>query len=119
MFTSRLQIEDSPVPRKWVVIAPLIWCDPIFGRIEVPAGAETDLASVPKFLQLLSSWFDADGQSRRPAVVHDWLYTTHQLSRAEADKFLRISLISEGVPVSVAWVYWSGVRTFGWKFWSK
>lgn len=119
MFISRLVVEDSPTPRKWKLVAPLIWCDPVFGRIEVPAGFETDLASVPKILQALSRKFDSDGQSRRPAVVHDWFYTSHLVDRKTADKFLRAALIAEGVPSFVAGVYYSGVRMFGSSFWSK
>lgn len=44
---------------------------------------------------------------------HDLLYSTGEVSRAEADNLLRKSVASKGFPV-LAWVCWLGVRMFGW-----
>jgi len=118
MFLTPLRLEALSAPGKWKVISPLKWHDDIFNDLEVPVDTETDLASLPALLQILSSWFDRNGQSRRPAVVHDWLYSTHKLSRADADKFLCVSLIAEDVPVIVAFAYYAGVRLFGASHWN-
>jgi hypothetical protein len=46
---------------------------------------------------------------------HDIYYVTGAISRAEADRCLRKCISARGYPV-LAWVYWLGVRLFGWFF---
>lgn len=51
----------------------------------VPKGFISDGASIPKiFWSLIAPCID--GRSIRAAVIHDWLYHTGILSRADADK---------------------------------
>ena len=54
------------------------------GRIiEVPAGFETDFASVPRlFWRVVPPW----GRYSPAAVVHDYLYHTGKVSRLAADR---------------------------------
>jgi hypothetical protein len=113
MFTSPLilQSEDDR-PDFWYVRAPLIWCDPSWGRIEVPVGFRTDLASIPRMLRNLPA-LDPDGKSRRPAVVHDWLYAWQALGKDRADDFLRYAMIAEGVPHVDAETIYEAVHLFG------
>src|SRR5262249_50982564 len=116
MFLTRLRLEDSDTPDEWVVTDPLIWLEPGRGRLIVPAGTMTDLASIPRLLRNLRA-LDPNGRSRRPAVLHDWLYQTGEKTRAEADQLLRRALLAEGVNRSVARIYWFGVRLGGWLAW--
>ncbi len=118
MFTSPLVIEALPAPNQWKLVAPLVWCDAIFGRIIVPPGFETDLASVPDIVRALPD-FNPTGLSRRPAVVHDWLYTNKPVTREMADRFLYAALVYEGVPVVAANIFYDAVRTFGFSHWSS
>jgi hypothetical protein len=46
---------------------------------------------------------------------HDYHYQLSDISRAEADRRLRECLRKKGYFV-LPWVYWFGVRVFGWKF---
>lgn len=100
----------------WVHRAPLVWDDPIFGRIIVPAGFRTDLASYPAVLRGLPC-FNVNGRSRRPAAVHDFLYAAQRkdgrASRLRADQFLRASLMAEGGGAICAWATYQGVHLFG------
>jgi hypothetical protein len=61
----------------------------------VPAGFETDFASVPKtpvaFLLTADSAHEA-------SAVHDWLYSEHAVLRDVADAVLRESSLVSGVP---------------------
>ncbi|WP_137279213.1 DUF1353 domain-containing protein [Pseudomonas rhizoryzae] len=54
------------------------------------------------------------GYGMRAAILHDWLYSTGLLSRAEADAVLYRALhAGDGVAAWRAWLFWSGVRIGG------
>src|SRR5690606_27796302 len=74
----------------------------------------TDLASIPRIFRWL---LNQNGNSRRPAVLHDYLYRMQPISRAEADAIFRRALEAEGVILPGRWLYWSGVRMGGWIAW--
>src|SRR3546814_14291312 len=64
------------------------------GLIKVPAGTETDFASVPRWpltFALLGQYGHA------AAVLHDWLYSSGQLSRGAADLVFFNALRSSGI----------------------
>lgn len=94
----------------WVLTDPLIWAEGNF-TIIVPKGFRTDLASIPFVFRWL---LNQNGGSRRPAVVHDWLYRNHIMSRKEADALFLRALKYEEVNRVGAWLYWAGVRVGGW-----
>jgi len=50
-------------------------------------------------------------------VVHDWLYSTHQVRRSVADAVLREASAVTLVPGWRRWLIWAGVRLFGWSHW--
>lgn len=107
MFYNALVIKADPVPEQWVVVEPLIWSDKTYGRLVVPAGFRTDLASTPFHI-------DDNGPSRRPAVVHDALYNIGQrLGKDYADSFLRDAILAEGGGRMRAQTYYLGVHLFG------
>ena len=122
MFLTRLDLQDDPQPDMWVVMSPLVWSDPLFGRIEVPVGFRTDLASIPRALRNLKM-LDPAGCSRRPAAVHDWLYASqrrHGLAdKAVADDFLRDALLAEGASAAQAAAFYYGVHWFGRSAWES
>ncbi len=121
MFLTTLELVADSQPDYWTVSRPLVWCDSVYGRIEVPAGTRTDLASIPRFLRNLP-FLDPDGNSRRPAVAHDFLYDTaygHRLGKQYADNFLRDALISEGASKSTAAAFYWAVHMFGGRPWSE
>lgn len=119
MFISPLILE-AYVGRddQWVVRAPLIWCDATFGRIEVPVGFFTDLASIPRSLRGLPA-FDPCGRSRRPAVVHDWLYQIQNIPKETADAFLSAAMVKEGCPLADATAFYEAVHLFGQSSWEQ
>lgn len=109
MFVSLLKVEALYRPDLWATTAPLLWQEPDL-RVEVPLGFITDLASIPRPLRGV---LDVNGRSRRPAVLHDFCYHSHDLSRAQADDLLRRAIIAEGDRPWQARVYWLGVRLGG------
>lgn len=77
----------------------------------VPAGFETDFASVPR-LPITFSLFGDIGH--RSAVLHDFLYSGEvNVTREFADDVLRNALIEEGVSTWKARSMWLAVRLGG------
>lgn len=120
-FQSRLRVEriedDSRDGRgTWLLLAALIFVSRIADRVfTVPAGFVTDLASVPRlpFVYLLTG-----GLGHAAAVLHDWLYTTHEVPRDVADAIFREALVHCGVSKWQAYLMWLGVRVGGASSWN-
>lgn len=110
-----LEVADDQDDGQWILTAPLVYVSDVAGiTITVPAGFQTDLASVPR-LPLV--FLLAGDCAREAAVVHDFLYTSHLVDRATADAVLREASAATGVP----WwrrtlMYW-GVRIGGARHW--
>lgn len=139
-FTSHLGLElsedGSGKPEEkdgrctWLVTAPLTYDVGVEGSgvtITVPAGATTDLASIPRFAWSLG--FPPDGPWLKAAVVHDNLYrnrgdvirTGHPApyTRAEADAVLKEAMGVLGVGWFERAVIYRAVRTFGGSGWGS
>jgi len=119
-FTTPLRlerVEDTSRDGRgtWVLLAVLAYWSERFGRFEVPVGFVTDLASVPR---LPVAFFLAGGLAHAAAVLHDWLYTTHQVDRATADAILREAAQACGVAPWRAYLMWLGVRAGGASSWA-
>lgn len=117
MFSTPLILEAAPDPDFWILRGPLVWCDPIFGRIVAPVGFRTDLASIPRTLRNLPD-FDPNGRSRRAAVMHDWLYSWQGLGKDRSDDFLRAAMVAEGCSAATAEAFHDAVKWFGHYAWT-
>lgn len=109
-FPNPLQAELLPDRKTWRLLEPFSYLDPDHGLIEVPAGFETDFASVPRWplvFVLLGQYGHA------AAVIHDWLYRTGKLSRADADRVFLNALRSSGIARWRAYLMFYGVRFLG------
>jgi len=84
--------------------------------ITVPAGFETDFASVPRaFWRIVPPW----GEYSPAAVVHDYLYATALLPRAGAD-WVFLELMTElGVPWWKRQAMYRAVRLGGGFAWDE
>jgi len=79
----------------------------------VPRGFITDFASVPR----IPIAFLLTGEcAQEAAVIHDWLYTSHEVSRSMADAVFREAAML-GNPGWRAWLMWLGVRAGGGGSW--
>ena len=77
----------------------------------IKAGFTFDGASVPRFFWRIVTPFSP--YVIRAALLHDWLYQHHVLTRARADALLREVLIEDGVSPLVARAMYRAVRVFG------
>lgn len=71
-FLTKLEctpIDDSD--KNWIVDHPLVFQSDIIGKITVPAGFQTDLASVPRMPLFYMLY---GGRAHHEGVVHDLLF---------------------------------------------
>lgn len=92
----------------WVLHDPLgYYSDILQDEVWVPAGFETDLASVPR---VPLAWYLAGGTGDRAAVVHDFLCRVNPQSRHQADRVFKEALKVEGVNWWRRQIMYAGVR---------
>jgi hypothetical protein len=84
--------------------------------LEVPEGFITDLASVPRILWAL---FPRWGKHGFGAVIHDWLYVSGEVSRAEADWIFNEMMKHYNVRRLQRYMMYWAVRAFGWIGWNR
>lgn len=122
IFTGSLVIEELRPGRLWRLAQPLHYEVGAEGSgkwIEVPAGFQTDGATLPAPLKLmLAVW----GTYGRAACLHDYCYG--QLlngtpladipTRQAADNEFHIAMRACGTGKALAFIMWAAVRAFGW-----
>jgi hypothetical protein len=82
----------------------------------VPAGFKTDFASVPK---LFWNILPPTGRYTKAAVLHDWLYSTHAVSKEDADGIFRRVMEEEKVGTIKRNIMWLAVKWFGGSAYNK
>jgi hypothetical protein len=107
-FLTTLDVRDID-DHQWQLLAPFV-VEVDGAVVRVPAGFVTDFASVPR-LPVSFALFGNIGH--RAAVVHDWLYSTGERPREEADAILKALLRAEGVGAFRANAMYAGVRMGG------
>lgn len=101
----------------WVLLNPIIYQSDILKElIIVPRGFVTDLASVPR---LPFAYLATGNTSHRAAVLHDWLYTSHEVSRLLADEVFREASLVCKIPHWRVWVMYQAVRIAGQESWDR
>jgi len=108
---------------KWILDGLLIYQSTLLNKeIQITAGFETDLASIPR----LSRWLiPVNGKHRAAAIVHDYIYSRGGrmnwgiITRKRADKVFREAMeILKVKSWRIKAMYYS-VRLFGWNAWGK
>ncbi len=115
--TSPLDIGERA--SQWITTEVVRYESDIAKRvIEIPAGFETDLASIPRsFMGLIP----VNGKHRNAAIVHDYLYVTKPdwCSRSLADSvFLEAMQVLGESRLRRAAMY-AAVRVGGWVYWNR
>ena len=112
------QPRMSPIPERG------LWCNDFdFGvfirgvHILVPGFFCIDGASIPRYLWSLV-YHPFDAKIILAALVHDWLYWNHQVSKEEADLIFLDLLIANGVNPYTAYLMYQAVAAFGDSSWT-
>lgn len=91
----------------WILRNPLIYRSDLAGRITIPMGFETDLASVPRVPFVYSLW---GGRAHREAVVHDYLFrldASPEVPFSIANKVFLEAMWARQKPSYIRWpMYW-------------
>jgi len=118
-FTSPLVVEVSDTGKDRLVEPFDFWLGDGEGKgmkITVPAGFETDYASVPRVFRSLLS---CKKRAAKPAVVHDYLYKTGIVSRKTADRVFLQAMEVNKVNFFKRHLYYQAVNWFGWFAWRR
>ena len=93
----------------YTLLEPFYYCG-----LEIPAGFESDGASVPRMFWA-SVFPPGDSKALRPALIHDFIYRTHpeRWTRKMADDAFLELLIAAGISKWRAYKAYWGVRLFG------
>lgn len=84
-------------------------------NVFVPQGFIFDFASVPKPLWVILP--PAHGRYIKAAFIHDWFYSSQNITRYQADKYFLSVMKKCNVPfIKRQLLYW-GVRIGGWVAW--
>ncbi len=111
MAEFRTELVARKVGRYWTLFSPLVYRSDVARRtFTVPAGYQTDFASVPRLPFLFMLFGDT---SHAPAVGHDWLYQNQVVSRSKADAVFREALKADGAGWLRRHAMWLGVRIGG------
>jgi len=117
MFLNSLKTKwPLPGEDEWTLLEDLEYDPgPAAEKLVVPAGQQTDLASIPRSVDWLFTlvfwrWWR---KTSRPAVLHDYLYRLAGVSRQLADAYFRQCLMDDEVPRWVTWIMWFFVRIGG------
>lgn len=94
----------------WRLQTDLAYLSELYGMIVVPAGFETDFASVPR---VPIAWWLAGGTADASAVIHDYLVRRHypqcKISWRRAADVFREAMKHEGVPAWRRWLMYHAV----------
>lgn len=94
----------------WELLVPFVYKSEVAGiTITVPAGFNTDFASVPRVP--LAYWLTG-GRAKKAAVVHDYLCVEKIVSREMADKVFLEAAELQGVPQWRRDIMWTAVRAY-------
>lgn len=115
-FLTPLIAEELPRADWWRLHTPLVYRTRWGMEVVVPAGFETDLASIPARYR---QYFSVNGLHRRAAVLHDYLYHHRIGTRASADALFYEAMADLGVPYLERTVMWAAVRVGGWVAWRR
>jgi len=118
-FLTELDARLKDDDRVWVLDSPLIYVSDLFGKIEVPAGFETDFASVPRVPVAYMLFGD---RAHRESVLHDYLYRIDSRPPAtfsEANAVFLEAMEVRGKSYFVRYAMYWGVVLGGWGSYHK
>jgi hypothetical protein len=115
-FLSKLVLSPMPDGLQYALQAPFIYQSDLAGKIEVPSGFLTDLASIPKLFWNILPPF---GRYSAAAVVHDYLYFFQLTTKEVADSVLREAMVLLGCDALTVDIIYNAVEKFSLPAWQN
>lgn len=109
-------VARSIAPSGWQLELPMVYESTAGETIVVPPGFRTDLASIPQIAQAI---YPVNDKHDRAAVVHDYLYTIQDRSRAAADLIFLEAMAACAVRWTQRRLMYRAVRLGGWVPWNS
>lgn len=112
-------IKAEKINEHWKLLDDLVYYSEILqATITVPAGFETDFASVPR---IPLAYLIAGNTAHGPAVVHDYQYRKGDVTREQADDIFYEGMKADNDPAAGwrRWLMWAAVRSAGWTIWNR
>ena len=111
LYVRKIREADSNGRGTWQLLTDLSFLSETYGLIVVPAGFETDFASVPRVP--VAFWL-AGATADASAVIHDYLirhdHAQCRISWRQAADVFREAMRAEGVPAWRRWLmHWAVV----------
>ncbi len=88
-------------------------------QFEVEAGFVYDGATIPRATWTALGLTPFSGVLARGALLHDWLYRTHRVTRERADELLYLAILADGCEPHKARAVYEAVRDWGWQAWDE
>ena len=118
-FTEKIIVSLEPDGKKWRLEADFEYytdLTPERKYIKIPAGFETDFASIPKIFLPFLEYRD---KFNKAAVIHDWLYHSKQFDRKLADRIFFEAMEVLGIAKWKRYLFYYIVRIFGWRYYNE
>ena len=103
----------------WILVSDRCYESDLLGLITVPAGFQTDFASVPRVPVFYMMFGD---RAHRESVLHDFLYRLDAVppaTRSQADDVFLEAMKERGKGFFVRRIMYWGVRVGGWTAYHK
>lgn len=117
-MTDDIRVLLSPLSngKDWRVASPIHYTTDAGILIEVPVGFITDFASVPRIVR---PWISEWGKHGIGSIIHDYLYTSKEMSRYDADTVFREIMNKHEVSYVKINLIYLAIRLFGGSRWIK
>lgn len=112
-FVTDLEVELRPDGKTWQLTTVLVYDSKLVGLLTIPAGFQTDFASVPRLPLVYLLTGDT---AHKAAVVHDYLYQKKLFRRDICDRVFLEAMRVTGVAEWRSHLMYAAVRLFG-GFW--
>jgi len=109
-FTKPLVVSPNNAMTRWELTEPFDYVGGDGVVYSVHKGFTTDFASIPKFLH---PFFSPIGLYGKAAVLHDYLYSSHIVTKNKADQLFREAMLVLKVPHWKAEAFYIAVKYFG------
>ena len=114
LWAARAVSKKDPSVTAWRLAAPLIYQSALIGRVAIPAGFQTDFASVPR---LPFAYLFFGDRCYSAAVIHDYLcrieYPTCRITWKLAAAVFMEAMLAENVPAWQRWPMYTAVLAAG------